>query len=353
MAHLKMGYAQFFLLPLAQQAPFQKLTGRTVSAGDILLIEPLAFGGETVCLGHQGPLNQAPAWQQPDQAPAWQQQLDDLVQNYPKDKPMAFGRVVFLSEAKELERSRTMAHVHSREELLKASDERAQAAEARHREELRAIEERCQLREDKIRRLEAEIDEKEIEKAQLREALAIQEAVSEAEREEREAETRRIQALRDRPDELAGVPAWTRKHLGERLVLLPRAVRELNGVAPGEINLQLLCDALEYLAVDHRDVLLCRISQDDCRMRCQRKYNRHFEVTLQKGTSIEMFPSEYKVKYSQGAAGRSRERVLEYHLKVGDKPPWLMRIYFFFDSDEQRIVVGSLPKHLPTVSYNS
>ena len=41
---------------------------------------------------------------------------------------------------------------------------------------------------------------------------------------------------------------------------------------------------------------------------------------------------------------------LDYHLRVGNDPENLLRIYFLHDDDRQLIVIGSLPDHLTTVS---
>lgn len=243
LAHYKMGYAQFFLLPLNQFAAFRKHTNRMINAGDILVIDPLAFGGEVTRFAHQRLLSAA------DTLPAM---LDELLQNYPKNKPMAFGRVVFLAEAKEMERSRTIASVQSREELLRASDERAQAAEARHREELRAREEHLAMREDKIRRQEDKIRELEEDKALLRQAQGDTIAAHEVELAARDAVIQRLRSQLERPADLEGIPEWVRRHLGDGLVFHSRAEREITAASPSDVNIPLLCDALEFLATDFR-----------------------------------------------------------------------------------------------------
>ena len=40
---------------------------------------------------------------------------------------------------------------------------------------------------------------------------------------------------------------------------------------------------------------------------------------------------------------------LDYHLRVGNDPESLLRIYFLHDDDQQLIVIGSLPDHLRAV----
>ena len=41
---------------------------------------------------------------------------------------------------------------------------------------------------------------------------------------------------------------------------------------------------------------------------------------------------------------------LEYHLRVGNDPESLLRIYFLHDDEKKLLVVGSLPRHLRAVT---
>lgn len=42
--------------------------------------------------------------------------------------------------------------------------------------------------------------------------------------------------------------------------------------------------------------------------------------------------------------------MLDLHLKVGNDSENLLRIYFLYDKEKKLIVVGSLPKHLKTLT---
>ena len=48
--------------------------------------------------------------------------------------------------------------------------------------------------------------------------------------------------------------------------------------------------------------------------------------------------------------GTERETALDQHLKVGNDPENLLRIYFVLDEENRLVVVGSLPRHLKAVS---
>ncbi len=343
-AHHKMGYAQVFALPLVKIPEFSRITGREIAPGDVLLIEPLAFGGEVERISRRRILD--------DPENQWRL-LDERIQKAPKDKPMAFGAVQFLPAAKEIEQTNQIRQHVSSKDILRASDERAKAAEQRHQAELQSMNEQQQLLQKQNDRLWDQIESLYQEKAELRDAITEAETQTQRLLDEKDQEIARLHALMDRPKDLAGVIPWAENYLGEGLVFHQRAKKELASVAPGEVDLDLLCDALEYLATDYRDELLGKIDEDECRNRASRKYNRGFIVTPSATKSIEMYKSEYNIKYYPGFLGKPVDSLLDLHLKVGNTNENLLRIYFLYDKEKKQLVIGSLPRHLGTVSYNS
>ena len=125
----------------------------------------------------------------------------------------------------------------------------------------------------------------------------------------------------------------------------------MSALKPGEFDADLLCDCLEFLAREYRDYRLGVIDQDKLNMICSGKYGRGFEVTPTGYTTPPETPVDYKIKYYIGYTGRPTDSVLDLHLKIGNTSRDLIRIYFLFDTARQLVVVGSLPNHLPTLSY--
>lgn len=82
---------------------------------------------------------------------------------------------------------------------------------------------------------------------------------------------------------------------------------------------------------------------------CSRKYGRPFEVSSIGDMTIQFTPAQYKIKYFTNAQGKKRETALDQHLKVGNDPENLLRIYFVLDEENRLVVVGSLPRHLKAV----
>ena len=130
----------------------------------------------------------------------------------------------------------------------------------------------------------------------------------------------------------------------------PKAIELLCEKSARFVSVELICDALDFLATDYRDRRYTRISSDEMHTRCSQKYGRPFEVKPTGKATIEFTPSEYKIRYYANAQGRVVDSDLDYHLGVGNDPENLLRIYFLHDDAKKLIVVGSLPRHLRAVT---
>ena len=167
------------------------------------------------------------------------------------------------------------------------------------------------------------------------------------------ADTEEIQYLRrvlDRPAEHTGIAAWAEKYFSDRLVIVPKAAAMLDDNSARAISLPLICDALDFLATDYWENRFSRLPWEQVLDRCSAKYGRPFEVSQISNMAIEYTPSQYKVKYFRNENGKRYESPLDQHLKVGNDPENLLRIYFMLDEDGRKIVVGSLPKHLKAIN---
>ena len=111
----------------------------------------------------------------------------------------------------------------------------------------------------------------------------------------------------------------------------------------------LICDALDYLATDYWEMRYLQIPKNVALTRCGEKYGRPFDVKPTGQITIKYAPGEYRIKYYRDAQGKEIDSDLDYHLRVGNDPKNLLRIYFLHDDAQQRIIIGSLPDHLTTV----
>jgi len=143
----------------------------------------------------------------------------------------------------------------------------------------------------------------------------------------------------DQPAKYDDVASWVERQFAGRLKLHARALRGLKHAVFED--LQLVCNLLELLAVDYVDSK--RGNRDAWRRFEEGVANRGVEYSRSiSGTRAGEQGEEYFVRYS------GRREFLEWHLKKGTSRNERrdLRIYFFWDSEEEEAIVGFLPGHL-------
>ena len=132
------------------------------------------------------------------------------------------------------------------------------------------------------------------------------------------------------------------------MVLHERAVGLLENIDAQEVNMKKLCDALEYLAVEYSMLYLKKCDKETSDKLASLKYNQSFNVSPSGGSGdVKKLSRHYKIKYDRNDGNGRKEYPLDMHLKSGKHNDNLIRIYFNYDEVNSRIVIGSLPKHLP------
>lgn len=336
----KMGYAHFFTLPYGQIANFNKIFGSKLSAGDIGLFEPDMFGGG------------AKIWNYSDHQPdreALIDRLEVLLQNYPMKKPVMFGNVLFAKQAKLLNYRNAIKANKSVEDILQKAEEREAMIEQSWKDMLRKADEKIELLEAKTARLQEEglVHHTQISRLSS-EHKAIQ-AGYEKQLKEKDRLLDFYMSLTDRPERTEFIPDWVEERFQGRMILHQRAQDLISKTPTSEVDMKLLCNALEFLATEYRDEMEGLITEEEMLNQCSKKYNRPFDVSPVGSSTIEFTPNEYKVKYYIGYNGKPVESALDLHLRVGNDAENLLRIYFLYDKDKRLVVIGSLPKHLRNI----
>ncbi|MDR0862875.1 MAG: hypothetical protein LBN30_08915 [Oscillospiraceae bacterium] len=318
-----MGYAQVFALPSKYILELTK-GGFPCKPGDVLFAEP-QFSGEVVNMRGETDA-----------------QIDARITNYPVNKPIRYGNVMFVTEAKIVDLQAKIAGSSSREEMF-ADFELQKAAlrnnfEEKQREnglEIIALEKKFNSEREKREKAEAK-------SAQMQRDIDETAEKHSRELRRRDAEIEYLHSKESRPKKPQELAAWAAERFGEQLAIIDGNRIKWSDV--GDVDL--LCDALEYLATEYRGNLLGEISDDEMRMACSVKYGRGFDVSPVTGTTPDVYYNDYHVTYN-GA-----ERLLDRHLRFGNKAEYLIRIYFFYDKERKLLVIGSLPGHLRTVTYS-
>jgi len=271
--------------------------------------------------------------------------IDELTQNYSKEKVFDFSMCYFVPKAQEIHADRMLKEISSEVELRELYAERLEQSavqeskriaefEGGHRREYRKLEQKMNVEIEKRKSVENNAK-------QLQNELNKQKI-------ETEEYAKRLIKVKDRPARSSGVCDWVTKHFSSRVTIHKRAEKAMKEIQNDEIDISLICDALEFLASEHWDVLNGVISSEECNIRCLRNYNRPFEAVPNSDSSMRMYPNDYTVSYKTN--GNESNEQLNMHLKLGTDPMRLIRIYFFYDRVNKKIVVGSMPKHLRIVS---
>ncbi len=342
LARYRMGYAQYFIVRADKAEAFRKACWREAAPGDLILWDPLRFGGKRQSIS---------ARRQEQEPAAVADEAERYAREYCLGKSMDFGTALFLPEAKLTESEHALAESGSVTALLLAFEEKEQAYRETCSAELMAAAEKLAQAEQKIDRLKRSIEEQDAVAAEQAVAADRREAALRLALAEKEDEIAWLRSLSQRPKLPGEVSDWVAGRFDGRLIFHQRATELMEALRPGEVDMKLLCDALEYLATEYRDELLGRLTENECKARCGKKYGRPFEVVPCRSTSTEAYPSEYRIKYYPGYHGKPAESPLDLHLRVGRDSEKLLRIYFLYDKEKQLIVVGSLPKHLKTMSF--
>lgn len=341
-AHDRMGYAHVVSVAYDKLRDVSNALQLNIAAGDVCLAEPSVFGGKVTAL---------PYSEYGSQEELLLESLAAVTQDYPLDKPVDYGSVLFSPAARLFQQEQLIRSGKSLENVIAAQTERESAIKAAYEKKLsdeRAIN---RLQAEKISRLNDIIAEKE-RIAEAAKARAEQ-AAAECERQIKYSEMRLsyLESLSERPLFPAEIPAWVKKNFSDRMIFHRRAVDLITDTPPQELDMKLCCDALEYLATEYYDFYTQQISEDEANMRGSLKYQRPFIVTPSGERNIQFLPKEYKVKYTiEGTF--AKETALSMHLKCGVASEHLLRIYFFYDNVKRVFVVGSLPRHLGTMSVH-
>lgn len=320
---------------------FHTVFGCKSDSGDIIVLEPRMFGGKATVF----PFKVSKSRQ--DEMIST---LMSFIYQYPRNKQISFGQLAFLSAARESLLRLTHESFAEAETISDYWAQKIQMVESGWKAAVEDKESENQVLQEQVTRQKAYLDRVEQEKDTLRqendaEVKSLKNIIS-AKEEEISFLRRKLSQPKNHDD----ISRWVKENFSGRLILHPRAVDLLGERSARSVSVELICDALDFLATDYWERRYARISTDEMLSRCSQKYGRPFEVKPTGKTTIEFTPNEYKIKYYANAQGRTVDSDLDYHLGVGNDPENLLRIYFLHDDEKHLIVVGALPHHLRAVT---
>lgn len=145
------------------------------------------------------------------------------------------------------------------------------------------------------------------------------------------------------PDRYDLMDKWCQHHLKGKLVLHPRAVRELKDAQYRDV--ELVYKSLLLLGNQYRDMRLATGDASKVKRRAFTEAMAELHLGFVPTDTACRAYDGYDIEYPLGSG---RTRTMESHLKRGKTfdPSTHLRVYFIWDEEEQVVVVGSLPKHL-------
>jgi hypothetical protein len=150
------------------------------------------------------------------------------------------------------------------------------------------------------------------------------------------------------PSTILDLPTWIAANHCEGLTLHPRAENNLNKSQFQDIKL--IYQAIQVLGTEYHAMRTA--STADAAKKKAACMNRFQALGLELSPSITQTRAgeegdDYEVTYPLGT---DRKRNLDLHLKKGSdrEQRYCLRIYFFWDEDSKKVVIGWLPNHLGT-----
>ena len=338
----RMGYAQFGFITSKHIDYFNKsLELCKLSKGDVRIIYPLQDKIDSKLFNYKYIVSNEVKFFK---------DLENEMQDYPKSKNINYGNVKFFNDARIEELQQIIQMSNSKEDIVNAYDKKIKIIEHKYESKVNMLNQEINEKEDKIDRIKVNIKSLESKNNDLLLKIVENEKNYNGKYNKLLLKLERKDKLLERPKKTEEIPEWVDNQFRDRLILHEKAKDLIINTPNDLVDMELLCDAIEFLAHEYIDEKVGNISLEERNMICSETYNRSFEVGPSGDISIKNYSMDYKVKYRLGLLGKAVEVPLDLHLKGGNDPKNLLRIYFFFDKIKQLIVVGSLPRHLKTVT---
>ena len=274
--------------------------------------------------------------------------IKEKVQQLPMKNAVDFGNVIFINDARLIdinEKKKQNITAEEKCELLAAENkglkikirdmEQKSAANAEATDEIRRLKKAVREAEDNCSALEQKcyaLDEK---CKRVSDAFYRSSSTIKFYRE-------KAAAAAKFPTDVSEVSEWAERTLGEFIELSPKAQSELRKYSRS-LDVAMLCDGLYYLS-GYAKFKSGKIDKETFAL-----YGEYagWEVQGCGKETLKCFKDDYTMSIN------GRKMLMNQHIKYGIKAQTLIRIYFCWDEDTQKIAVGYLPGHLPTVKNST
>lgn len=300
--------------------------------------------GDVILLRRQQELERYPyAAYREDMVQFFRELRADVI-GMPKRKLYDFGQVLFHTDAKIRDYSSKRAETSSLEEQcasyqLENAELKKQISEhAQQNTDMQQVAEALRATQKKLDTLQKELDSRNAAFHVLTAKMEQKESAYQRNAELVEFYKKMYDLAAAFPTDKEEVCDWIEEHFGAQIVVLPRARSELRKCS-STLDVAGLCDGIVFL---YAYVLFRRqeISEEALRLYAERN---NWEVRNCGKETLKMRKPYYTVTYLD------QQYLLDLHIKRGVSSAELIRIYFCWEDGSQKILIGSMPEHLPTV----
>lgn len=135
---------------------------------------------------------------------------------------------------------------------------------------------------------------------------------------------------------------WARRNFSGNIVIAPRAESALRKYS-GALDTAVLCDGIYYLNA-YAKYRKSEITEEELSLYAE-SYN--WEVGGCGSGALRIHRDDYEVLVD------GEKHLLDMHIKYGVSSQVLVRIYFCWDENARKIVIGYMPEHLATASQST
>lgn len=313
--------------------------------------EKLSFGirhGDIIIVPHLHPIETYSYDMYRNDMDSFFLKLKENAYNLPKRSAYYYGEVLFYSEAKQKEyhirrkqtgslEERCDLYRLERDELRKQLDEyeRQQRDSSHIAENLRQANKKIENLNDELENIRAEYDK-------LAGELAEKGGAYSKSAERLQFYRKMIETAAHFPTDKEDICRWIADTFPNELIFTSRAQSELRKYNT-PVDTAVLCDGILYLSA-YAQYRRHEITLDKLEMYAEQK---HWEIQGCGKETLKLHRADYT------ASENGEKYILDQHIKYGVRSEELIRIYFCWDDRSQKIIIGSLPKHLPTVKNST
>ena len=281
--------------------------------------------------------------------------IAEKVMSYPKrNERFKFGQVLFFSEAQELKQNLDMEKLSKSDDYVaenKGLNDKIQSLKKQITEEKQHINDLAETSKKEKIQSDSLINQFRIAKNILeRENEDLKKALMAKQYELADSSERlnTLESKAKRPEDIPQFIKWVESYYCDDIFLMTKAKEGLKHAK--NIQMKILCDAIEVLSNDYKRWRLKEIDDEEYIRGCKSRTDSSFEIGGCGSQNINRYAKEYKVYYNTDTKDKRFRKSLDLHIKCGVDNKFLTRIYFFWDDECSKIIIGSMPDHLPTIT---